>query len=148
MPDMPGHVDFVSGQGSAAVIASFVSPFDPFKTGRDDCAGSPYTTVTYEFPEPHMTHTELFAIMTNASGLNLSTNQTVALMGAHTLGQCLEENSGYRGHWLLDEGMATTFDNTYYSIMLNSSVTWTKRVRNQLGILSAKCNVRIIFCIK
>jgi len=126
MPNMPGHVDFVSGVGSAAQIASFVSPFATFKTGRQDCDTSPTTTVLHTFPEPHMTHTELFNFMNNDFGL--TTDQTVAIMGAHTVGQCIEENSGYRGHWLIDPSdMATTFDNMFYQIMLNTSVTWTKR---------------------
>merc|ERR1712088_352053 len=93
MPNMPGHVDFVSGQGSAAQIASFVSPFATFKTGREECDTSPTTTVLHTFPEPHMTHTELFDFMTQDFGL--TTDQTVAIMGAHTVGQCLQENSGY-----------------------------------------------------
>lgn len=126
MPNMPGHVDFVSGQGSADQIASFVSPFATFKTGREECDTSPTTTILHTFPEPHMTHTELFNFMTQDFGL--TTDQTVAIMGAHTVGQCLQENSGYRGHWLIDPtDMATTFDNMFYQIMLNTSVTWSPR---------------------
>jgi len=126
MPNMPGHIDFVSGQGSAAQIAAFVSPFATFKAGREECADSPFTTDVHEFPEPFMTHAQLFDFMVHDFGLD--TAQTVAIMGAHTVGQCLPENSGWRGHWLIDPSdMATTFDNSYYKIMLNTSVTWTPR---------------------
>ena len=63
MPNMPGHIDFVSGVGSADQIANFTSPFATFKTGRVDCDTSPSTEVVHEFPEPHMNHDELFTFM-------------------------------------------------------------------------------------
>lgn len=52
--------------------------------------------------------------------------QVTALMGAHTLGSCLRENSGYAGVWVVDE--ARTFNENYYTLMFNDNVTWTNAV--------------------
>ena len=51
-------------------------------------------------------------------------------MGAHTLGSMLKENSGFGGVWVV--GGSRVFDNKYYSLMIDSSVTWTNIVRDQL----------------
>jgi hypothetical protein len=55
---MPGNADF-AGRFNAAV-AAFVSPFPTFKTGRTECETAPYTDETFTFPNPHMTHDEVF----------------------------------------------------------------------------------------
>ena len=58
--------------------------------------------------------------------------QTTAIMGAHTLGNMEQENSGYAGTWLTDPDgilkMKHSFDNAYYSFMINSSHYFTGRV--------------------
>ena len=41
-------------------------------------------------------------------------------MGAHTLGRCAIDNSGYHGPWVLQDGRHT-FDNTYYANMISSN---------------------------
>ena len=62
----------------------------------------------------------------------MSKEETAAIMGAHTLGNLDQANSGYSGNWLIDpEGvltMRTTFDNSFYSFMMNSDYTYTGRV--------------------
>ena len=62
----------------------------------------------------------------------MSNEQTAAIMGAHTLGNLEVSNSGYSGNWLIDpEGeltMRNTFDNSFYSFMMNSDYTYTGRV--------------------
>ena len=60
-----------------------------------------------------------------------SQKEVVALMGAHTLGGCDPDNSGYDGPWIAgDQGLdgTRTWDNTYYQIMIDSGVTWSTRV--------------------
>ena len=39
---------------------NFEGPFAPFKFGRVDCPTAPYTSDIFEFPNPHMTHDEMF----------------------------------------------------------------------------------------
>ena len=62
----------------------------------------------------------------------MSNEQTAAIMGAHTLGNMEIANSGHSGNWLIDpEGVLTmknTFDNSYYSFMINSDHTFIGRV--------------------
>ena len=55
-------------------------------------------------------------------------------MGAHTVGRMTSDNSGYHGVWLTGAG-STTFDNAFYTIMVNQSVTYTARVL-QLSLFS------------
>ena len=62
----------------------------------------------------------------------MSTLQTAALMGAHTIGACNRSNSGYAGTWIT--GGARAFDNAYYKLMLDgsSSTAWGTEVRHDL----------------
>ena len=55
-------------------------------------------------------------------------------MGAHTVGRLTSDNSGYQGVWLSGRG-STTFDNAFYAIMVNQSVTYTAKVL-QLSLFS------------
>ena len=48
-------------------------------------------------------------------------SQIVALIGAHTLGECDKANSGYRGPWLQDQEKST-FDNKFYQVLANQSI--------------------------
>lgn len=62
----------------------------------------------------------------------MTNDQTAAIMGAHTLGNMEEEHSGYSGTWVTDpEGVLTlknSFDNAYYSFMINPSFEFFGRV--------------------
>jgi hypothetical protein len=55
-----------------------------------------------DFPTTILTTHELIAFMNEHFGFNV--DETVALMGAHTLGKALPENSGYQGQngWVTD----------------------------------------------
>jgi hypothetical protein len=55
-----------------------------------------------DFPTTILTTHELIDFMNEHFGFNV--NETVALMGAHTLGRALPENSGYEGQngWVTD----------------------------------------------
>ena len=56
----------------------------------------------------------------------------MALIGAHTLGRALEANSGYTGPWTalsqLGSGDTTTFNNEFFTLMIDSSVSYKKSV--------------------
>ena len=58
MEGMPGNVD--SGRVTDEYLENFEGPFAPFKFGRVDCPTAPYTSDIFEFPNPHMTHDEMF----------------------------------------------------------------------------------------
>ena len=98
-----------------------VAPLDmTFQWGRQDCATSPTTATNYTFPNPLMSSSEMFDYFNNMFGFD--TAQTVALMGAHTLGSCKRNNSGYLGNWIQDQ--AREFDNEYYKYLLTSEISW------------------------
>lgn len=44
----------------------------------------------------------------------LDANETVALLGAHTLGRAQSSNSGFNGPWITGE--TTLFNNQYYKV--------------------------------
>merc|ERR1711913_12658 len=52
-------------------------------------------------------------------------NETVALLGAHTLGRASSDNSGFSGTWI--NGEANFFNNEYYKKLVDSSLTWRHR---------------------
>ncbi len=47
-------------------------------------------------------------------------------MGAHTLGNAHGNMSGYNGVWV--EGEMTQFDNKYYQLLVDTSLTFTNTV--------------------
>ena len=59
--------------------------------------------------------------------------QTVALMGAHTMGGTFHNNSGFIGVWS-PEG-PTHFDNGLYTKMLDPSLTWEDHVRRNRSLI-------------
>ncbi len=53
--------------------------------------------------------------------------KVVALMGAHSLGRCQGDNSGYRGPWLPGKD-SSTLDNKYFIQMINTDFSYNFRV--------------------
>ena len=49
---------------------NFISPFATFKYGREDCATTPYTDETFEFPSTHLTHEEVFTYFQEVFGFD------------------------------------------------------------------------------
>lgn len=106
--------------------SGFRKDFDFFEFGRIDCEhandqcfnehGDEHGCTTKRGPHRHIpgintgTH-ELFEFFKDEFGFN--TRETVAIMGAHTLGQLARENSGVGGEhgWLLNNKL---LDNEYY----------------------------------
>jgi len=86
-------------------------PFEWY--GRNDCSSSDgkSTDTSQSLPSPDLTTHQLFTFFSDHFGL--STRETVALMGAHTIGSLSRENSGFDG----PNGWANNnnrLDNGYY----------------------------------
>jgi len=94
-----------------------------FQTGRVDCDTAPYTDDDVHLPGPHMTYDELVTFYNDEFGM--TAEEAVAIMGGHTLGGADEDNSGFKGLWVVGENRY--FNNGYYDLMLSDSVTWTQR---------------------
>jgi hypothetical protein len=86
---------FVPGRKTCEMVGSCV------QTSTTNCAINGPDTVT-DFPTTILTTHQLIAFMNDHFGFNA--DETVALMGAHTLGKALPENSGYEGQngWVTD----------------------------------------------
>ncbi|KAL1511739.1 hypothetical protein AB1Y20_005027 [Prymnesium parvum] len=83
-------------------------PRVPFRVGRIDASSSEECAPAGMLPGAHDTTEELRSLF-NRMGFN--DGERVALMGAHTLGRCQPQNSGFNGAWT-SEPLA--FDNQYF----------------------------------
>ena len=88
-------------------------PNIPNYFGRKDCSTSPdlnNTITTHkEFPFAIGGWTETFNWMNTQFGVNV--DETVALLGAHTIGRLHPDDSGFSGRWVSSWGQ---FTNEYY----------------------------------
>ncbi|CAH1780374.1 unnamed protein product [Owenia fusiformis] len=98
-------------------------PTITFRFGRVDCAESPKTTTSQTIPDAHNVETDEFTVLGNANDLNLSDDEIVALMGAHTLGKARKANVGFNGAWVQKKAL---LNNGYYVDMIDSSLGWTQ----------------------
>ena len=94
-----------------------------FKSGRVDCDTSPTTTVDVGLPSSHLNYTGLISFFKDE--FDFTADETVALMGVHTLGSASTENSGFSGAWV--QGGVRNLNNDYYKIMINSDNSWRQR---------------------
>jgi len=94
-----------------------------FKWGRQDCSTSPDTTEDVGLPGSTLDHDGVMDFFATEFGFD--ENQTVALMGAHTLGQMKAENSGHQGVWTVGE--ANEFNNQYFKDLVDPSISWNHR---------------------
>jgi len=106
----------VTGGGTETITWN-ASPMDAlfnnFKWGRTDCPTAPATTDQHTFPVATVGLDATLASMKAIIGIN--TRETVALLGAHTLGRTRMADSGYDGAWVPNE---RTLDNEYYKALL------------------------------
>jgi len=58
--------------------------------------------------------------------MGFNDQEIVALSGAHNLGRCHGDRSGFEGPWV---PQPTKFSNTYFKLLLNQ--TWTPKVNKQ-----------------
>jgi Peroxidase len=79
---------FIPGRKTCEMLGSCV------QTSNNNCATNG-TDTRLDFPTTVLTTHELIKFMSDHFGF--SADETVALMGAHTLGKALPENSGYQG---------------------------------------------------
>jgi len=92
-----------------------------FQYGRINCSTSPSTTDMNEFPDASWDRETLMTYFSEHFGF--TTDEVVALSGAHTLGGNNLGNSGYRGDFV--EGERSLLNTQYYKDMLDTSITWT-----------------------
>jgi len=93
-----------------------------FRTGRLDCPTSPYTTHKHHYPDAHGDTTMTLEYWKDFFGLTY--HETTALLGAHGLGKCHRDASGFEGAWTVDPD---SLDNSYYKDLTNSRLGWRQQ---------------------
>ncbi|CAH1780591.1 unnamed protein product [Owenia fusiformis] len=93
-----------------------------FRYGRPDCPTSPNTNIVQEFPNAREGVGDQITYFQNEFGFNV--RETVAIIGAHTLGRAHTENLGWEGSWVRS---ADVLNNAFYHDMQDAGWRWTHR---------------------
>jgi len=109
---------------NANLSSSYIQPIKiNYSYGRCDCSSSPATTLQRNFPGGHLGYQQVMEFFRKEFGFN--EKESVAIMGAHTLGGASgARGSGFEGFWKEDGVAAARLNNRYYSLLTNSSLTW------------------------
>merc|ERR1712142_549796 len=109
---------------NANLTSSYIQPVRiNYKYGRCDCSTSPVTSVRRDFPGGHFGYNQVMDFFRQEFGFN--EKESVAIMGAHTLGGASgARGSGFEWFWKEDGVAAARMNNRYYSLLTNASVTW------------------------
>jgi len=91
-------------------------PVVPWRWGRVDATAPRETIKEGRLPQPDMGDTPKTAahIRQVFERMGFNDQEMVALIGAHTAGECKKDNSGYEGPWTPTE---VRFDNLYYTFL-------------------------------
>ena len=91
-----------------------VFDMDSFRVGRKDCsADGRENDASENFPGANMQNLEVVTDFFKTA-FGLSTRETIALLGAHTLGRARTENSGFEGPWIPGTTGPNVLDNQFY----------------------------------
>ena len=109
-------------------VAHMGGPEVPWAAGRSDAADGSTSPPDGRLPDADKgslggTVAHLRAIFYR---MGFDDRDIVALSGAHALGRCHEEASGYWGPWTFAE---TTFSNEYFRLLLGE--TWTLKTTHR-----------------
>lgn len=119
-PDL-SYADLYTLAGVTA-IEEAAGPTIPWRSGREDMPSGESSPPDGRLPDadkgnPAKTIEHIKAIFNR---MGFSDRQMVALSGAHALGRCHENASGYWGPWTFAE---TTFSNEYFRLLIEEK--WT-----------------------
>ena len=93
--------------------------------GRIDCPTSPNSNSDTGFPDAHGDLEHVMTVFRD--GMNMSERQVVALIGAHTLGMTVPENSGFQGPW---SPPTNRLDNAFYRLLMAAPSGWSQTELN------------------
>merc|ERR1719209_1026417 len=95
-----------------------------FKYGRKDCQSpnAPFTTREVGLPDGKFGFKETMQFFKDE--FDFTGEESVALLGAHTLGRAMTDMSGFQGSWV--GGQEERLNNQYFKSLVNSSLGWTQ----------------------
>lgn len=100
-----------------------------FQWGRQDCPTAPdapeESNLDFPFSESNQKTTAQFF----KEKFGFTAEETVTILGAHSLGQAAHENSGYKGPW---QGKKAELNNVYYQLLTDATLGWKQRFMRSL----------------
>jgi len=108
--------------GGVAAIEYMGGPAVPFRPGRQDYPDETAVLPDGRLPDASKKSDHIRDIFYR---MGFNDQEIVALAGAHSLGRCHTENSGFLGPWTRSP---TTFSNMYFKELLNNK--WTPKKWN------------------
>jgi cytochrome c peroxidase len=106
-----------------AAVEHMGGPKIPWKAGRTD-SPTPTTVPDGRLPDASQGTKHIHQVFVERMGF--TDGETVALIGAHALGRCHADRSGYVGPWTRAE---TSFSNEYFRLLLEEK--WTKKTMHE-----------------
>mmetsp|Transcript_13011 Transcript_13011/g.21304 ORF Transcript_13011/g.21304 Transcript_13011/m.21304 type:complete len:356 (-) Transcript_13011:415-1482(-) len=103
----------------AVAIEEMGGPSIPWRSGRSDAPDNTTAPPDGRLPDASKTQKHVRDIF---GRMGFTDREMVALIGAHALGRCHKDRSGYVGPWTR---APTTFSNDYYKELVNNK--WTKK---------------------
>ncbi|KAI1088535.1 heme peroxidase [Rostrohypoxylon terebratum] len=105
--------------GGVAAIQEMQGPIIPFRPGRQD-RDAAACTPDGRLPDASQGQDHLRNIFYR---MGFNDQEIVALAGAHALGRCHTDRSGFEGPWTFSP---TVLTNDYYTLLLNEKWQWRK----------------------
>ncbi|CED82030.1 cytochrome c peroxidase [Phaffia rhodozyma] len=105
--------------GGVAAIQEMAGPHVPWRPGRIDGFESDVTP-DGRLPDASLAHDHLRQIFYR---MGFNDQEIVALSGAHALGRCHTNRSGFDGPWTFSP---TTFTNDYFKLLFDEKWSWKK----------------------
>jgi cytochrome c peroxidase len=102
-----------------AAIQEMQGPTIPWRPGRED-ADEAFCTPDGRLPDASKEQSHLRAIF---GRMGFDDREIVALSGAHALGRCHTDRSGFSGPWTFSPTVVT---NDYYKLLLDEKWQWKK----------------------
>jgi len=95
-----------------------------FKYGREDCKcpPGPFIMKDVGLPEGKFGFKETMEFFRQK--FDFAGEESVALLGAHTLGRAMTNVSGFQGSWI--DGQEERLNNQYFKSLVNSSLVWSQ----------------------
>ncbi|KAG6919361.1 heme peroxidase [Tephrocybe rancida] len=105
--------------GGVAAVQEMAGPKVPWRAGRIDGVAT-HATPDGRLPDATQGANHLRAIF---GRMGFNDQEIVALSGAHALGRCHTDRSGFTGPWTFSP---TTLTNEYFKLLFNETWTWKK----------------------